>query len=126
VETSKNGIPYASLVQFARSVLVQQLWADIQDLIDGMDLTIEWGERNLGFDTLQEESVKFVLRRNERLKSHGRSGGAVPQVMEEIWREEASSEAKESRIEPMKKGRYFTRWRNYKYPEDPRTKDREV
>ncbi|KAL2017937.1 hypothetical protein VTK56DRAFT_1529 [Thermocarpiscus australiensis] len=45
VERSKNGVPYASLVQFARSLLVQKLWADISDFIDGMDLTIEWGER---------------------------------------------------------------------------------
>lgn len=126
VEKSKNGVPYASLVQFARSLLVQHLWADISDFIDGMDLDVEWGERNIGFDALQEESHKFARLRDERLKSHGCSGGFSPQVVERIWREQASSEAKERRIEPMKKGRYLTRWRRIKSPEDPRTRDRPV
>lgn len=91
-----------------------------------MDLDIEWGERNIGFDTLQDESVKFAKLRDTRLNSHNCGSGFSPQVMERIWRERASSEAKERRIEPMKKGRYFTRWRRIKSPEDPRTKDRPV
>jgi len=41
VEKSKSGVPYASLVQFARSLLLQQLTADIADFIDGMDLTVD-------------------------------------------------------------------------------------
>jgi hypothetical protein len=105
---------------------VQHLLADVCDFIDGMDLEIEWGERNIGFETLQEESVKFAELRDERLKSSGCGRGFSPQDMERIWRENASSEAKERRIEPMKKGRYFTRWRRIKYPQDPRTKDRPV
>lgn len=126
VERSKNGVPYASLVQFARSVLVQKLWADISDFIDGMDLDVEWGELNIGFDSLQKESEEFARLRDERLKNHKCDGGFSPHDMGRIWREEASSEAKERRIEPMKKGRYLTRWRRIKSPEDPRTKDRPV
>jgi hypothetical protein len=49
-----------------------------------------------------------------------------PQVMEQLWSKSASKEAKERRIEPMKQGRYFTRWRRIRSPEDPRTKDRPV
>lgn len=119
-------MPYASLVQFARSVLVQQLVADISDLIDGMDLDIEWGERNIGFETLQEEGVGFAERRTQRLKSQGCDGGLSGQDMTKMWRDSASQEAKECRIEPLKQGRYFTRWRRIKSPEDPRIKDRPV
>jgi hypothetical protein len=102
------------------------LWADIADLVDGMDLDIEWGMRNIGFDTLQAQSIEFVEHQNRLLTSHGEAGGLSIQDMEKIWRESASKDAKERRIEPMKQGRYFTRWRNIKYPEDPRTKDRPV
>lgn len=126
VERSRNGVPYASLVQFARAVLMQQLWPDISDFIDGMDLDVDWGVRNIGFDSLQKESVKFVERRNERLARHGCDGGLPVMNLEQVWRKKASPEAKEQRIEPMKKGRYFTRWRRFKHPEDPRTKDRPV
>lgn len=91
-----------------------------------MDLDIEWGIRNIGFDTLQADSIGFVKRRNQQLESHGCGGGLATQNMEQIWRDSASKEAKERRIEPMKQGRYFTRWRRIRSPEDPRTKDRPV
>lgn len=127
VERSRNGVPYASLVQFARSLLLQQLIADIADLIDGMDLDIDWGVQNISFETLQEESVKFNELRNQRVTADGDGYGMrSPQVMEQLWSKRASKEAKEKRIEPMKQGRYFTRWRRIKSPEDPRTKDRPV
>ncbi|KAL2131436.1 hypothetical protein VTI74DRAFT_5105 [Chaetomium olivicolor] len=126
VEKSHNGVPYASLAQFARSVLVQQQLADIGDLIDGMDLDMEWGKRNIGFEKLQEESVKFAELRTQRLTSCGYSGGLSPQDMARMWQESASKEAKERRIEPLKQGRYFTRWRSINRPEDPRTRDRPV
>lgn len=127
VEKSRNGVPYASIVQFARSLLLQNMTADIADFVDGMDLTIEWGEQNIGFDTLQEESARFIEIRNQRVKTHSDdSGWLSPQALRPLWEETASKEAKEKRIEPMKQGRYFTRWRRIKSPEDPRTKDRPV
>lgn len=127
VEKSRNGVPYASLVQFARSLLLQQMVADISDFIDGMDLTVAWGVQNIGFETLQKESAIFIARRNEQATADsGRYGFLSPQPLEELWNEMASKEAKEKRIEPMKQGRYFTRWRRIKSPEDPRTKDRPV
>ncbi|KAK3906123.1 hypothetical protein C8A05DRAFT_40999 [Staphylotrichum tortipilum] len=127
VERSRNGVPYASLVQFARSLLLQQIMPDLADFIDGMDLTFEWGAEHIGFETLQEESVEFWERRNERVKKNGDDFGRLaPQVLEEVWYDRASKEAKSLRIEPMKQGRYFTRWRRFKAPEDPRTRDRPV
>jgi hypothetical protein len=127
VEKSRSGVPYASLVQFARSLLMQQLTADIADFIDGMDLTVDWGAQNIGFEALQEERAKFIESRNERaIVDADRHGWLSPQDMERSWVEWASKEAKEKRIEPMKQGRYFTRWRRIRSPEDPRTKDRPV
>ncbi|KAJ4289257.1 hypothetical protein N0V88_007007 [Collariella sp. IMI 366227] len=114
------------IILFARSVLVQQLVVNISDLIDGMDLDIDWGERKIGFETLQEEGVRFAERRSQRLKSQGCDGGLSRQDMAKMWRDSASQEAKQRRIEPLKKGRYFTRWRRIKSLEDPRTKDRPV
>ncbi|KAK4100773.1 hypothetical protein N658DRAFT_507453 [Parathielavia hyrcaniae] len=116
VERSKNGVPYASLIQFARSLLIQQRGSDRADFIDGMNLDIEWGQA----------SDEFVKLKNHRLKDDGYSGGLSPQPLEDRWREIASSEAKQRRIEPLKQGRYFTRWRIIKSPKDPRTKDRPV
>ncbi len=129
VERSKNGVPYVSLVQFARSLLVQGLTPDLSDFIDGMDLTIEWGAEHIGFKALQEENTRFVALRNQRVNDS--SGGdygyiSTSQPLEQLWNNMASKEAKERRIEPMKHGRYYTRWRRIKSPEDPRTRDRPV
>ncbi|EAQ84259.1 hypothetical protein CHGG_10663 [Chaetomium globosum CBS 148.51] len=127
VEKSRNGVPYASLVQFSRSLLLQQMVADISDFIDGMDLTVDWGTQNIGFEALQKDSACFIERRNEHATvDSGRYGFLSSQSLEQLWNEMASKEAKERRIEPMKQGRYFTRWRRIKSPEDPRTKDRPV
>ncbi|KAH6848026.1 hypothetical protein B0I37DRAFT_376472 [Chaetomium sp. MPI-CAGE-AT-0009] len=127
VEKSRNGVPYAALVQFGRSLLLQQLVADIADFIDGMDLTVDWGAANIGFETLQEESIAFMERRNKlAMADDGRHGFLSLQPLRQLWDEMASKEAKERRIEPMKQGRYFTRWRRIKSPGDPRTKDRPV
>ncbi|KAK4141740.1 uncharacterized protein C8A04DRAFT_38897 [Dichotomopilus funicola] len=127
VEKSRNGVPYASMIQFARSLLLQQLTADLADFIDGMDLDVDWGGRNVGFAGLQEESVKFNALRNERVITDGgnRSGFCYPMDLGELWRRKASKEAKEKRVEPMKKGRYLTSWRRIN-SEDPRTRDRPV
>ncbi|KAK4235158.1 hypothetical protein C8A03DRAFT_46646 [Achaetomium macrosporum] len=128
IESSRNLVPYASLVQFARSLLVQQLTADLADLVDGMDLDVEWGEQHIGFKTLQEASANFIGLRNRRVSASGGDdyGRLSPKGMEALWREIASKEEKAKRIEPMKQGRYFTRWRSYKYPQDPRIRDRPV
>ena len=118
-----------SLVQFARSLLVQNLTADLGDFIDGMDLTIEWGAEHIGFKALQEENTRFVALRNQRVDdSSGGDYGYISskQPLERLWNSIASKEAKERRIEPIKQGRYFTRWRRIKSPEDPRTRDRPV
>jgi hypothetical protein len=101
--------------------------ADIADFVDGMDLDVEWGEKNIGFAALQEASGEFIERRNRRVQASGEDYGYLsPQIWKLLWDERATKEAKAMRIEPLKQGRYFTRWRRIKSPEDPRTKDRPV
>ncbi|KAK4126406.1 hypothetical protein N657DRAFT_307068, partial [Parathielavia appendiculata] len=68
VERSKNGVPYASLTQFARSLLIQQCRSDIADFIDGMVLDIEWGARHIDFKAVQRASDGFIKLRNQRLQ----------------------------------------------------------
>ncbi|KAK4245074.1 hypothetical protein C7999DRAFT_16707 [Corynascus novoguineensis] len=127
VERSRSGVPYASLVQFARSLLVQQLRHDVADLVDGMNLDVDWGMQHVDFDALQKESAKFIDLRNRRVKEAGDGHGfCSPKNMERLWRDLANEEAKERRIEPMKKSRYLTRWQRIKDPRDPREKDRPV
>jgi hypothetical protein len=127
VERSRNGVPYASITQFARSLLLQNMVADIADFVDGMDLDVEWGEKNIGFTALQEASGEFIECRNHRAQASGEDYGYLsPQDLKKLWDERATKEAKAMRIEPLKQGRYFTRWRRIKSPEDPRTKDRPV
>lgn len=42
-----------------------------------------------------------------------------PQAMEQLWREAAGKGTKQRRIESMKQGRYFTRWRRFTQDERP-------
>ncbi|KAK3940928.1 hypothetical protein QBC46DRAFT_353751 [Diplogelasinospora grovesii] len=125
VERSGSGVPYASLIQFAKCLLVQRLWADIQDFIDGMNLDVDWGLQNLDFPALQQQSAEFAELRNKRLEENtGTRGHLGTKIdMEQIWRKQASPEAKGKRIEPMKQGRYITRWRRVRDRDsDPRTR----
>lgn len=126
VERSRNGVPYASITQFARSLLLPNLTADLEDFVDGMDLTVEWGDEYLDFTALQEASTKFIETRNRRVRASGDDHGYLtPRDLKSVWNEIATKEAKEMRIEPLKQGRYSTRWRRINSP-DPRTRDRPV
>jgi hypothetical protein len=44
------GLPYPTLPVYAQSLLDGKLGVDLDDLIDGMNLTIECGERNLDLE----------------------------------------------------------------------------
>jgi hypothetical protein len=40
---SRNQLPYPKLGYFAQDLLSTRRWADLVHLVDGMDLTEEWG-----------------------------------------------------------------------------------
>ena len=50
IERSKGGLPYPSLTVYAKSLLDTQNGVDLEDLMDGMVLSEEWGERYLDLD----------------------------------------------------------------------------
>ncbi len=50
VEKSKGGLPYPSLISFAQNLLDTQNDVDLEDLMDGMNLSEEWGEEHLELD----------------------------------------------------------------------------
>jgi len=49
-EYSDNGIPYPKLDVFAQSLLDAHNFVDLEDLIDGMNLTAQWGEDYLDLE----------------------------------------------------------------------------
>lgn len=61
-ERSHNGIPYPKLQHFAQSLLDTQNYADLEDLVDGMDLCEAWGESNLQLDYVP---IEYINRKNE-------------------------------------------------------------
>jgi hypothetical protein len=66
--SAQRGIPYPKLHLFAQSLLERQNRSDLQDLVDGMDLTEEWGEENLNFDG-RDGYVQWVADKNEKIRA---------------------------------------------------------
>lgn len=111
--------------QFARSLLVLQNGADLADFIDGMNLDEAWGEENIDFDDLQEQGLDFSAECNVLfLEDGGLPGLKLDEDYRRRWREIIGG--KEGRIEPIKQGRYKTRWRRIKNDIDPRERERNM
>ncbi|KAL2135315.1 hypothetical protein VTI74DRAFT_8968 [Chaetomium olivicolor] len=65
-ERSHNGIPYPQLQHLAQGLLDGQRYADLEDLVDGMDLDEAWGEENLQLDRVPRE---YINRRNKMIRA---------------------------------------------------------
>ena len=123
-ELSREGIPYPKIHRFARSLLVLQHKSNLCDFVDGMDLDKEWGESNLDFDDLQLKGLEFTKEQNAVLEKKGLGYIKLGVDYRSMWNR--AVDEKEKRIEPMKKGRYKTRWRRIKNDMDPRLRDRHI
>jgi hypothetical protein len=66
LEWSKNGIPYPKLEVFAQSLLDTYSLVDLTDLVDGMDLTEEWGSAHL--DLSGTNDIAWATQKNERIR----------------------------------------------------------
>lgn len=121
-ELSNKGIPYPQMPQFGRSLLVLQNGSNLADFIDGMNLDEAWGEENIDFDDLQSRGIEFMKAQNVELQARDLGEYNVNVDFRRLWNEVVRE--KEGRIEPMKKGRYKTRWRRIKNDTDPRQRDR--
>lgn len=64
-ELSPNGIPYPQLAHLAQSLLDTQHYADLEDLVDGMNLSEEWGEQHLQLDHVPHE---YIVCKNELIR----------------------------------------------------------
>lgn len=122
-ERSHMDIPYPQDVYFVRSLIALQDPADLADMVDAQNLTLEWGNNHLDFPKLKEEAAAFAVKVNDRLKREENFTGGIDvnRDFERHWVRVV--EGKDARIEPMKRGRYITRWRARAMPGDPRFPD---
>jgi hypothetical protein len=65
LERSQMGIPYPKLEVFAQSLLETNDEVALADLIDGMNLTEEWGLENLDLEGTHD--ISWVKKRNEKI-----------------------------------------------------------
>lgn len=116
-ERSKQDIPYPRMAPMARSVLVQQNERCIMnDFIDGMDLDKAWAEAHVDFADLQVRGRAFTEEFNAALAAQGLRTLKLDVDYRSLWNRAVDD--KEKRIEPMKKGRYKSRWRQIKNDTD--------
>ncbi|KAI1089610.1 hypothetical protein F5B19DRAFT_466452 [Rostrohypoxylon terebratum] len=66
-ERSKHNIPFPKLDCYAQSLLDTQRYLDLTNLIDGMDLSEEWGEEHLDLDKPGE--LEYAKEKNEKIAS---------------------------------------------------------
>lgn len=127
IEYSASGMPYPKLPAFAQSLIETYNIVDLDDLIDGMDLTNEWGQENL--DLHSEYDTDWWAWKNEQLRSHAPPNGlTLARVIERfvqknvLWMQHSSAERKRKgqgiKYSPQK----ATRFRNVG-AEDPRNRE---
>lgn len=67
VERSQTGLPYPTLEIFAQSLLDTNDETALTDLIDGMDLTEQWGLEHLELNA--ENDLAWTRRKNEKIRA---------------------------------------------------------
>lgn len=67
IEWSQTGLPYPKLEIFAQSLLDTYNEVALTDLIDGMNLTEEWGLHHL--DLSGTNDLVWTQRKNEKIRS---------------------------------------------------------
>lgn len=128
IEYSHNGIPYPKLPVYAQSLLDTWNGVDLDDLVDGMNLTPEWGEENLNLEgTVDTEWFRWreiVLYGEKARHDQTPSWCSNPMKRRDIWHDTASAEAKERRqgwkFLPINETRFRKRGQK-----DPRLRRRE-
>ena len=105
IELSGNNLPYPTLPILAQSFVDTLDRLSLADLIDGMDLSEEWGQENL--DLSGTNDIAWATKKNAVLEAKSRAGGSISEravSRREIW----NDSAKDRR----------TRGGPYKYPPD--------
>ena len=129
-ERSRFQVPYPKLEYFVQGMMDTQNWVGVQELVDGMDLTEEWGEGWLDLDKPGE--VEYAKSKNERiLGSMSKFPEAIPTSLSEgpidlRARWQRIVRGKERRIDILApKGKYITKYRKTG-SQDPRLKESRV
>ncbi|KAI1877729.1 hypothetical protein JX265_003737 [Neoarthrinium moseri] len=67
MERSRNHIPYPKLEYFAQSLVRNQSWPELCHLVDGMDLTEDWGYENLYLGEADGKEIDFIANKNKKI-----------------------------------------------------------
>jgi hypothetical protein len=65
-EISRVGLPFPRLDVFAQSLIDMNNQVDLNDLVDGMELTEAWGKQHLHLDGTVD--VKWIERKNNAIR----------------------------------------------------------
>ena len=119
---SMGGLPYPKLSVYAQSLLDTQNETDLEELIDGMDLSEEWGEENLNLDGNLD--IGWAQRRKDAVRKIGGNPiflglSTTPKERRAAW--QALVRRKRARMGVGKPAAlYATRWRRHG-SQDPTT-----
>ena len=103
IEFSPIGLPYPTLPVYAQSLLDGGNGVDLDDLIDGMNLTPEWGEENLLLEgTVDADWIwwKYNVAHDRNLKNVAGEKPpwySNPDKRRGIWAKQTSPQAKKAR-----------------------------
>ncbi|KAK3308353.1 uncharacterized protein B0T15DRAFT_105873 [Chaetomium strumarium] len=127
-ERSHNGIPYPKLEHFAQSLLDTQKYADLEDLVDGMDLDEAWGEANLQLDQVPSDYINhkntLICQSLPGLPGLVASLSTIPDARREWMR---TVQGKRSRMVPKyPHEKYATRFRLKGSPDPRMNQERQV
>lgn len=94
-ELGQTGMPFPKLDIFAQSLLDTNNGVDLEDLVDGMNLSMEWGEENLDLDGTTD--VAWANWKIEALERDGKTlhgWNSTPESRREIWQSTVSADRK--------------------------------
>ncbi|KAK2818408.1 hypothetical protein FQN49_007928 [Arthroderma sp. PD_2] len=79
IERSYKGLPYPKLAPFTQAVLDSNNMHYLTDLVDGMNLTEEWGQQNLELSGTRD--IAWIRRKNAKVRR------LIPDPDESCWYE---------------------------------------
>ena len=96
IEYGQSGLPFPKLDTFAQCLLDTENGVDLDDLIDGMNLSPEWGEQHLSLSG--DTDVAWAKWKNDILaQPHSgkmRFWSETPTSIRELWMKESSADRK--------------------------------
>ncbi|KAI2029168.1 hypothetical protein LOZ16_006843 [Ophidiomyces ophidiicola] len=123
IEFSAMGLPYPTLPVFAQSLLDGNPGVDLEDLIDGMDLTLDWGEHHLDLGgTVDADWIwwRFSIAYDFNYEDERPPWYSSPDKRRDVWAKQTSPEAKKTRQSWKYRPNYATRFRKIG-SKDPRS-----